>query len=116
MFLELNHQKLDVFKIGKAFTLGCYRFTKLLPAEERFNMIQQLRRAALPVYLNIAEGCSRKSVAERKIFYEISRGSIIEIDAVLDLCANLNYSEKENMQSLSEYMQRTFSMLSKMIK
>jgi len=57
-----------------------------LPAEERFNMVQQIRRAALSVYLNITEGCSRRSVAERKRFYEISRGSIIEIDAVLELC------------------------------
>ena len=49
MFLQLNHQKLDVFAVAKAFTLECYRFTKLLASEERFNMIQQIRRAALSV-------------------------------------------------------------------
>lgn len=115
MFLQLNHQKLDVFIIAKSFTLECYRFTKQLPAEEKFNMIQQVRRASLSVYLNIAEGCSRKSLAERKRFFEISRGSIIEIDAVLDLCESLDYGRKENLQLLGEYMQRTFSMLTKMI-
>ena len=115
MFLQLNHQKLDVFIAAKSFTLECYRFTKQLPAEEKFNMIQQVRRAALSVYLNIAEGCSRRSEAERKRFFEISRGSIIEIDAVLDLCEALNYSSKEKVQPLGEYMQRTFSMLTKMI-
>ena len=78
-------------------------------------MVLQIRRAVLSVHLNIAEGCSRKSVAERKRFFEISRGSIIEIDAVLDLCVDLKYSKKEDMQQLGEYMQRSFSMLTKMI-
>jgi len=107
MFLQLNHQKLDVFIVAKSFALECYRFTKSLLAEEKFNMVQQVRRAALSVYLNIAEGCSRKSVAERKRFFEISRGSIIEIDAILDLSAELNYSKKENLQQLGELTQRT---------
>lgn len=115
MFLTLNHQKLDVFLVAKSFTLECYRFTKLLPAEERFNMIQQIRRAALSVCLNIAEGASRKSATERKRYYEIARGSIIEIDAALDISAELKYCKKENLKSLGEFMQRTFSMLSKMI-
>ena len=97
MFLQLNHQKLDVFVVGKFFTLECYRFTKQLPSEEKFNMVQQIRRAALSVYLNIAEGCPRKSVAERKRFFEISRGSIVEIDAVLDLCVELNYCKKDDI-------------------
>lgn len=115
MFLQLNHQKLDVFTIAKSFTLECYRFTKLLPSEERFNMIQQIRRAALSVYLNIAEGSSRKSVAERKRYYEVARGSIIEIDAALDVSAELKYCTQENLQPLGGLMQRTFSMLSKML-
>lgn len=115
MFLQLNYQKLDVFVTAKSFTLECYKFTKQLPAEEKFNMIQQVRRAALSVYLNIAEGCSRKSIVERKRFFEISRGSIIEIDAVLDLAIELDYNKKENLQTLGDFMQRTFSMLTKMI-
>ena len=115
MFLQLNHQKLDVFIVAKSFTLECYRFTKLFPAEEKFNMVEQVRRAGFSGYLNIAEGCSRKSLAERSRFFEISRGSIIEIDAVLNLCIELNYGKKENIQKLGELMQRTFSMLTKML-
>ena len=114
MFLQLNHQKLDVFAVAKSFTLECYRFSTSLPASEKFNMVQQVRRAALSVYLNIAEGCSRKSLAERKRFFEISRGSLVEIDAIFDLSTELNYSKKESMLLLGELMQRTFSMLSKM--
>ena len=79
-------------------------------------MVQQIRRAALSTHLNIAEGCSRKSVQERKRFFEISRGSVVEIDAVLDLCEKLHYNKKENLLLLGESMQRTFSMLTKMIE
>ena len=79
-------------------------------------MVQQVRRAGLSVYLNIAEGCSRKSLTERKRFFEISRGSVIEIDAVLDLCIELNYGKKENIEKLGQLMQRTFSMLTKMLR
>jgi four helix bundle protein len=74
MFLTLNHQRLDVYSHSRSFVLECYRLTKSLPADEKFGMISQIRRAALSVHLNIAEGASRQSVTERKRYYEISRG------------------------------------------
>jgi len=91
MFLKLNHQKLDIYTYSRAFVLECYKFTKLLPADERFGMTSQIRRAALSVHLNIAEGASRKSHVERVRFNEIARGSIIEIAAALDIAFNLGY-------------------------
>src|SRR5687768_2919110 len=100
MFLTLNHQKLDVYLISKLFTVECYRFTKTLPNEERFAMSAQIRRAALSVHLNIAEGSSRKSIAERKRYYEISRGSLIEIDAAFDIAEELGYFTDYNKQKL----------------
>lgn len=68
MFLQLAHTKLNVFITGKDLVLSCYRVSKLLPPGERFNMVQQLRRAALSVQLNIAEGSSRNSAIERRRF------------------------------------------------
>jgi four helix bundle protein len=85
MFLQLNHQRLAAFSASKEFALECYKLSKSLPTEERYGMISQIRRAALSVHLNIAEGCSRKSQDERKRYYEIARGSLIEIDAALML-------------------------------
>ena len=116
MFLPLAHTKLDVFKCSREFTLSCYKLTKSLPKEERFIMTQQIRRAALSVHLNLAEGCSRKSGTERKRFFEISRGSIIEIDTALDICFGLDYLSIEEMQQTGELMVRTFQMLSAMIE
>jgi four helix bundle protein len=115
MFLQLNHQKLDVYQSARTFCKECYKVSKIFPPEERFNMVQQVRRAALSVVLNLAEGCSRKSEAERKRYFEISRGSIIEIDAALDMANDLEYLDNYNHQPLNEATNRTFSMLSKLI-
>ncbi|MES2329478.1 MAG: four helix bundle protein [Bacteroidota bacterium] len=116
MFLSLNHQKLALYGATKFFVHECYKLTKHLPAEERFGMISQIRRAALSVHLNIAEGASRRSEAERKRYYEISRGSIIEIDAALDIANELKYLETYSMETLGKLMVQCFKMLSGMIE
>jgi len=115
MFLELSHTKLDIFKVSKSFVLNCYRETKTFPPEEKFGIVQQIRRAALSVHLNVAEGCSRRSATERKRFYEIARGSVIEVDAALDIAVELNYTTKERLYELGQFMIRCFQMISKMI-
>ena len=115
MFLDLAHTKLDVFKVTKEFVLICYKETKSFPSEERFAMIQQIRRAALSVHLNVAEGCSRKSVGERKRFYEIARGSVIEVDTAFDIAFSLGYTSKEKLADLGTLLIRSFQLISKMI-
>lgn len=115
MFLELSHTKLDVFKVSKEFVLTCYKETKEFPAEEKFGMISQIRRAALSVHLNIAEGYSRKSLAERKRFYEIARSSLVEVDTALDIAVDLSYTSKVKMNELGVLIIRTFQLISKMI-
>lgn len=66
MFLHLSHTKLEVYKSSREFAFECYKLTKVLPDEEKYAMSSQIRRVALSVHLNIAEGSSRKSEAERK--------------------------------------------------
>jgi four helix bundle protein len=78
-------------------------------------MVQQIRRAALSVHLNIAEGCSRKSKADRKRFFEISRGSAIEIDAAIGIANKLTYVSLEQLQPLGDNIIKTFKLLSGMI-
>src|ERR1044072_1765924 len=115
MFLQLDHKEMDIYKVAKQFVTACYQLTNTLPSEERFNMISQIRRAALSTQLNIAEGASRRSDADRRRFYEIARGSVIEIDAAIDIAIELKYIIKEEQQNLSELMIRCFQMLTKMI-
>ena len=97
------------------FVLECYKLTKCLPPEEKFGMISQIRRAALSVHLNIAEGASRKSVTERKRFFEISRGSVIEIDAAFDITHELDYLQNIDLVNLEESTIKTFKILSGLI-
>jgi len=115
VFLPLAHTKTPVFIGSKKFTLECYRITKDFPTEEKFAMVRQIRRAALSVHLNIAEGCSRKSGAERKRFFEISRGSVIEVDTALDIAHNLNYKTEGQLQILGIYLINTFKQLTGLI-
>ena len=116
MFLHLNHQKLKVFSASREFVLECYKLTNSFPGEEKFGMISQIRRAALSVHLNIAVWCSRKSETERKRYYEIASGSIIEIDAALDLAKGLVYLKNINMTILGEKMISCFKLLTGMIQ
>ena len=115
MFLKLAHTKLDIFQATKSLTLECYKASKLLPLDERFAMIQQIRRAALSVHLNVAEGCSRKSGAERKRYYEIARGSVIEIDTAFDIAVHLQYCSEENLVELGEKIISAYKQLSGLI-
>lgn len=115
MFLILNHQKLDAYKASRKLTAECYRFTKSLPIEEKFSLVSQIRRAALSVHLNIAEGSSRYSKIERKRFYEIARGSLIEIDAAFDIAEDLGYFDDYSKTALEKSMKDSFGLTTGLI-
>ena len=116
MFLQLAHTKLNVYQFSQELALECYRITKKFPADERFALVQQIRRAATSVHLNIAEGCSRKSQNERKRYFEIARGSVIEIDSAIGIAYKLEYVILEELQLLGDFIVKTFKLLSGMIK
>lgn len=115
MFLKLSHTRLDIFSASRELVLGIYKTTRSFPPEEKYALTQQIRRAAVSVHLSIAEGFSRKSATKRKRFFEISRGSLIEIDTALDIAMVLDYIKEENLAPEAEKMIRCFQMLSKMI-
>ena len=115
MFLQLAHTKLNAYLFSQALALECYKITRQFPGDEKFAMVQQIRRAALSVHLNIAEGCSRKSAAERKRFFEIARGSVIEIDAAIEIAYKLSYTSLEHLQPLGKSIIDTFKILSGLI-
>lgn len=115
MFLTLNHQKLEVYACSKAFVIACYKLTNFLPIDEKFGMISQIRRAALSGHLNMAEGSSKKSDAERKRYFEISRGSIVEIDAAINVAAELQYLQNINTEDFGIQMIKCFRLLTGLI-
>ncbi|XZF12523.1 four helix bundle protein [Chitinophagaceae bacterium MMS25-I14] len=115
MFLKLNHKKLDVYHFSREFVAECYRVLLCFPPEEKYAMVSQIRRAALSVHLNISEGASRKSETERKWFYEIARGSLVEIDAAFDIAKDLKYLENIEINKLGDLVVAIFKILSAMI-
>ena len=116
MFLELSHTQTDVFIKSRELMLECYKLTKQFPPEERYALAQQIRRAALSVRLNIAEGCSRKSGMERRRFFEIARGSVIEVDTAIGIAVDLQYISRVQAKCLGECIISTFKQLSALIR
>lgn len=79
-------------------------------------MISQIRRAAVSVHLILADGCSRKSQKERNRYFEIARGSVIEVDTAIGIAHQLGYTALEEIQHLGDSIINTFKLLSGMIK
>jgi four helix bundle protein len=115
MFLKLDHQKLDIYKVSKQLVSEVYKITLKLPPDERFGLTSQLRRAAVSVHLNLAEGASRISHKEGNRFTEISRSSVVEIDAALDIAVDLKYYCMNDLANVGQLIIRSFQMLSGMI-
>ena len=116
MFLDLAHTKFDVFRQTKFLVLEVYKFSLKLPAEERYSLTQQIRRAALSAHLNLCEGFSRKSKLERRRFFEVARGSVIEVDSIIDICVELKFCKSEDLLILEGLIKSGFNQLSALIK
>ncbi len=114
--LELSHKKLDVWKLSMNFTFTIYEIVKDLPASENYGLKSQLRRAAISIPSNIAEGCARQSKKEKNRYYEIARSSLVEIDTQLEITKRLKYINENTIRSLDEPMNHIFAMLSNIIK
>ncbi len=88
----------------KAMTLVemVYAMTAQLPAEERYGLTSQMRRAAVSVPSNIAEGHARDSSKEFGRYISIARGSLAEVQKQLELAARLGFSEPDRLRSVLE--------------
>ncbi len=113
--LNLAHKKLEVYKISLQLVKEVYRLTKNFPKEEQYVLVSQLRRAAISVCSNIAEGSARRTKPDRKRFYEISRSSLVEIDTQFEVALIIEYLKNDQIKALESYLNSIFGMLSKMI-
>jgi four helix bundle protein len=94
---------LEAWRRAHAFVLQAYRLTKLFPQEERFALGSQLRRAAVSIAANIAEGFRRRSLAEKLRFFEIALSSADECSYYLILAQDLGYADTNTIaQELDE--------------
>src|SRR3954471_10858730 len=106
-----NYKRLRVTQRTRKVIRATYLFTKGLPREEVFGLTSQMRRAAVSVGLNIAEGCSRRGSRELIRFLEFSLGSVMELDFAVVICGDLDYATqaaRENLEALITITRREF--------
>ena len=92
-----GYQSLVVWQKSMDLVTEIYRVTRTFPKEELYGLVNQLRRAAVSVPSNLAEGYSRNSRSELHYFVGQSRGSIAEVETQLQIAGNLNYLNAENI-------------------
>ncbi|MEM6317242.1 MAG: four helix bundle protein [Bacteroidota bacterium] len=86
-----NFLHLDIWKRSRKMVKNIYKATKSFPSEEKFGLTSQIRRAAISVPSNIAEGCGRDSDPQLKNFLNIAIGSICELETQVYLAFDLEY-------------------------
>ena len=97
-----------------ALVESIYRSTAGFPAEERLGLVAQLRRAAVSVPSNIAEGAARRSTSEYLRFLSMARGSLAEVSTQLEIARRLGFHQRD--EELAELLDRTFARLNALIR
>ncbi|MFH1207024.1 MAG: four helix bundle protein [Patescibacteria group bacterium] len=97
--MYFRFEKLEVWKLAKDFASKIYGLTKSFPDSERFGMVSQLRRAAISISMNIAEGFDRKSDADFIRFLRMSIGSLEEVITVLYIAIDQKYIKSDDFKS-----------------
>ena len=94
-----SYRDLRVWQKGMELVKAVYVITRPLPPEEKFGLVAQMRRAAVSVPSNIAEGHARKSTAEFVHFISVAEGSVAELDTQLTLCVDLGFCAPTNAEA-----------------
>lgn len=97
-----NYRDLAVWQHGMDITLSVYEVTKSFPADERFGLTSQLRRADASVPANIAEGHARSSTKDYLRHISIAIGSLAETATFVELAGRLNYGSLEELRRIYE--------------
>ncbi len=109
-----SYQGLDVWKKSFELTKGVYHLTDLLPSEERFGLTSQMRRAAVSIPSNIAEGYRRRHKNDRRHFMEIAYGSASELETQLQLSAELFELPNESKKHVHSLLTDVLMMLNRL--
>ena len=111
----MHYKDLTVWQKSMDLVTEVYRITKSLPKEEIYVLTNQLRRAAVSIPSNIAEGNGRASTGDYLRFLIIARGSNAEVETQLLLCVRLNYLTQEDIEPALSLLNEIGRMLNSMI-
>ena len=112
-----GYKELQVYQKGYAAARSVYKITEGYPKEEVYGITGQMRRAAVSIPLNIAEGyAKRESQTEFGRFLEMARGSANEMSVLVDLSKDLGYIEEETYEKASKTYEEIGKMLTVFIR
>ena len=114
--MEKPHKKLDVWNLAMGLAVEVYRLTETFPKDQRYGLTDQIRRAAVSIPSNIAEGAARQTRKEFANFLHIAQGSVSEVDTQLELARRLGFLSDAEWASFDAQMERIDKMLSGLIR
>lgn len=113
--IEQNFEQLRVYQEARKLVNLIYVLSKRLPKEETYGLVTQIRRAALSIMLNIAEGQGRKTKKDHKQFLLIARGSAYEVIAILQICLDQGIINQQIYQELRQLLSSVLGQINNLI-
>lgn len=109
---KFSFEKLEVYDKARALVTDVYRIQGEFPKEEKYGLGDQVRRAAVSITANLAEGSGRQSIREKIHFIEISFGSLMEVFCELQTACDLGYMSEEQFDNMRPQFTDIAKMLS----
>ena len=110
------HKKLEAWKKAIVLTTKIYKLTEKLPENEKFGLVSQMRRAAVSVASNVAEGAARNTKKEFIQFLFNAQGSLSELDTQIIICKELGYFSDKTSDSINQEMEEESKLIAGLIK
>jgi len=111
-----SHKDLKVWQKGIELVKSIYEITQLFPSNEQFGLVSQMRRAAVSIPSNIAEGCGRNSDKELIHFLYIALGSASELETQIIISQELSLLQPEKSEQMQSLIFEIIKMISSLIK
>jgi len=112
--IERPYERLVAWKEAHALCLMMYTIMRSFPQEEKYALVNQMRRAAYSVPMNLAEGNARRSSKEKSRYFEIALASLEELHYQSRLSKDLLYLSKTDFEKIDDQLQRTSFLLTKL--
>ena len=109
--MEKPHKKLEAWKQSMDLAIEVYGATKAFPNQEMYGLTNQIRRAAVSIPSNVAEGAARQTKREFSNYLHIAQGSLSELDTQIELARRLNYLDEKVQNAFDERMERIDKMI-----
>jgi len=112
----LSHERLDAYRIARDLAIDLFRKSSVMASSDRFGLANQIRRAAVSIPANIAEGAARKSKKEFVQFLSTARGSSAELRVLLEIARETEQLTEDSFHSCLATLDRVSSMISGLMR